>query len=266
MSVHPVISVVIPVLRDPVELRARLEELSILPHVESLVVDAGERDDVTDELVERFPQVRWLSGPVGRGAQMNVGARAARGRWIVFLHADTELAAGWTRAVSSLEHETNVAGGSFRLALRSTAWQARAIEWGVAWRVRLFDLPYGDQAIFVRRNVFWSLGGYREMALMEDVDLVRRLRKAGYDMRALPLTATSSARRWERDGWWYRSCVNVALVSLFTLGVAPRRLAPIYYSGVRVSWRTRPPREYLTPSSRFRSMASTQEPVEPLRR
>jgi hypothetical protein len=149
----------------------------------------------------------------------------------VFLHADTRLQAGWTDALRSLD-ERRIVGGSFRFALDSPARWARWIEWGVKIRVSLFGLAYGDQALFVRRAVFEQIGGYRELPLMEDVDFIRRLRRHGR-LEHADVPALTSARRWERDGWFFRTFENVFLVALFLAGYPPDRLARRYYRGAR---------------------------------
>ena len=179
--------------------------------VEIIVVDA---DD---------PQ--WELGAPGRARQMNAGAARARGDWLLFLHADSRLPHGWLTTFDL--HTRGVEGGWFRFALDDTAWQARAIERGVRWRVRLFRLPYGDQGIFVRRSTFVAMGGYREIALMEDVDFVRRL-VARAAVVELPIALATSSRRWRRDGWWRRSVRNVVLLALYFAGVSPSRLARWY--------------------------------------
>ena len=158
---------------------------------------------------------------------MNKGAKAARGQWILFLHADTRLPRGWTEEIERATQQGSCVGGSFRLQLDSQSRWARLIERGVATRVRWFDLPYGDQALFVRRDVFSSLGGYEDLPLMEDVAFVRRLARAGRLCHS-PLQAVTSARKWELDGWIVRSLENVCLVLLFLAGVSPRRLAARY--------------------------------------
>ena len=112
-------------------------------------------------------------------------------------------------------------GGWFRFALDDAAWQARLIERGVAWRVRILRLPYGDQGLFVRRSTFAELGGYHDIALMEDVEFVRRLVNTGTVVE-VPRAITTSARRWRRDGWFRRSARNMTLLGLYFCGVPPR--------------------------------------------
>ena len=166
----------------------------------------------------------WIEAPRGRARQMNAGAAVARGRWLVFLHADTRLPAGWLRAVTEADAGAGVCAGCFRFALDSRTAAARVIELGVRLRVRVFGLPYGDQALFVRRDVFDAIGGYADLPILEDVDLVRRLRARGRLFRSV-LPALTSPRRWERDGWVNRTAHHVMLILLYACGVGPDRLA-----------------------------------------
>jgi rSAM/selenodomain-associated transferase 2 len=225
------ITIVIPVLNDTAALASLLPTLPADPTLEVIVVNGSEASDhALDALRERYSAVRWMRTASGRGAQMNHGARHARGRWLVFLHSDTRLGTGWIDALRRLDEQPRIVGGSFRFALDSPARWARWIEWGVRIRVRLFDLAYGDQALFVRRAVFEEMGGYRELPLMEDVDFIRRLRRHG-NLEHADVQALTSARRWERDGWLRRTVDNSLLVALFFAGYSPERLARHYRRG-----------------------------------
>jgi rSAM/selenodomain-associated transferase 2 len=156
---------------------------------------------------------------------MNAGAASASGEWLLFLHADSRLPPGWIDHLRRVPGDA--VGGWFRFALDDAAWQARVIERGVAWRVRLFRLPYGDQGLFVRPNAFRALGGFHELPLMEDVEFVRRLKRAGR-LFQLPVPLVTSARRWRRDGWFRRSAGNLVLLACYFAGVSPVRLARWY--------------------------------------
>ena len=220
------VSVVIPVLNDTPQLAGALTSIGHDPRVEVVVVDGG-NGEARATLEDVAPHVRWLRSAPGRWRQMNEGAGASCGQWLLFLHADTRLPSGWIEEVERAAQNPACVGGSFRLQLDSQSRWARLIERGVATRVRWFDLPYGDQALFVRRDVFSSLGGYEDLPLMEDVAFVRRLARAGRLCHS-PLQAVTSARKWELDGWIVRSLENVCLVLLFLAGVSPRRLAARY--------------------------------------
>src|SRR5262245_24018066 len=220
------LSIVIPVLDDTELLGRLLTTIRADPQVDIVVVNGGAPDDRLTAICHR-PDVRLLTSDPGRGCQMNVGASAAAGRWIVFLHADSRLPPQCSHEIRRASADPHVVGGSFRFRLDSHAWQARLIERGVDRRVRWLGLAYGDQALFVRRDVFEAMGGYREWPLMEDVEFVRRLRRAG-KLYHSPQPVLTSARRWERDGWWRRSAKNVMLQALFFAGVAPERLANGY--------------------------------------
>jgi rSAM/selenodomain-associated transferase 2 len=202
----PLVSVIVPVYRDDEALARLRAQLGTDPRLEVIVSEPP---------------------PLGRGAQMNAGARRATGRWLLFLHADSTLPDGWLDALDRSTRDPSVAGGWFRFALDAPDWQARTIERLVAVRVRIWRLPYGDQGVFVRRDVFDRLGGFREWPFLEDVEFVRRLIYTGR-MAEIPLPLVTSARRWEHDGWFRRSARNLAIVVLYFLGVSPARLARRY--------------------------------------
>ena len=215
-----VVSVVIPTLNEEASLAATIA--SVMEAGEVIVVDGGSRDRTTE--VARRAGARVLTAPASRGTQLDRGARVARGDWLVFLHADTVLEAGWYDAIAALPAE--VGGGAFRLALDAPGRAYRVIEAVVNWRSRLLNLPYGDQALFVRRDLYGSLGGFRAFALMEDVDFVHRLRAASRLVFPRP-RALTSARRWERLGIFRATVENWGLLALFEVGCPPARLATI---------------------------------------
>ncbi len=227
----PLVSVVIPTRGDTALLARLLDDLPPAAGVETIVSRAGSMGPAEAALRASRPDVRWVDGPAGRGRQLNAGAAAAQGQWLWFVHADCRLPAGWLDLFRQLEAAVPpVVGGSFAFRLDSPAWQARVLERGVALRVRWLGLPYGDQGLFVRRAIFAAMGGFQPLPLMEDVEFVRRLTRRGR-VQHLSQQVTTSARRWERDGWWRRSCANLLTLAAYFAGIRPERLARRYDRG-----------------------------------
>ena len=218
------VTVVIPILRDFHEAARVLGGLPADSRVEAIVVDGG-HDTQLERLASADPRVRLLRSRPGRATQMNAGAALARGTWLFFLHADSTLPDRWVERFEGLPASAH--GGWFRFALDDPAWQARVIERGVAWRVRWLRLPYGDQGLFVRRDVFVALGGYTEMPLMEDVEFARRLIASG-PVVELPVGLGTSARRWRQNGWFTRSAKNLLWLALYFAGAPPAWLGRFY--------------------------------------
>jgi rSAM/selenodomain-associated transferase 2 len=221
----PLVSVIVPLLADGDAARQLIPQIPVDFRVEIIVAESGTESGL-EPLSRSRPDITVIHTQQGRGRQMNAAAGLARGEWLLFLHADSQLPSGWLDLFQST-YVQEVVGGWFQFALDDPAWQARLIERGVAWRVRFFKLPYGDQGLFVRRQTFAALGGYHEIALMEDVEFVRRLVNAG-PVVEIPRTIRTSARRWRRDGWFRRSARNFTLLSLYFCGVPPRVLARWY--------------------------------------
>ncbi|MFZ5448543.1 MAG: TIGR04283 family arsenosugar biosynthesis glycosyltransferase [Thermodesulfobacteriota bacterium] len=196
-SSHPYISIILPVLNEASILAEALSNLPQSPEVEIILVDGGSAD-ATRAVAARFPFVRLVRAPRGRGAQMNAGARRARGEFLVFLHIDTRLTPHHLAALRRAARDPQLGAGAFYLRLAPPTPFLRLISWGANWRCRLFRLPYGDQAIFVRRALFFALGGFVHRR-PEDLDLVIRLRRLTR-MRLLTPPVTSSGRRWLQRG------------------------------------------------------------------
>ena len=202
---------------------------------EVIIVCAEPMDREVEPLRRHYSEHIWIEAPAGRGTQLNAGAAIARGEWLWFVHADSRLPQGWQDAFRNLTAASDeLVGGAFRFALDSRAWQARLLERAVACRVRWFGLPYGDQGLFVRRSVFEALGGFAAIPLMEDVEFVQRLKRFGR-LRHLKLELTTSARRWQQEGWWRRSLANLLILARYKLGTSPEQLAKRYYGERRPS-------------------------------
>jgi rSAM/selenodomain-associated transferase 2 len=192
-----------------------------------IVVDGGS-DDATIRVAARFSGVRLLTSPRGRARQMNAGARTARGDILLFLHADTWLPEGGLGAVSAAFDDARVVGGRFDVRFDSPRPVLRMIAFFMNLRSRASGISTGDQAIFVRRDVFETMGGYPDMPLMEDIELTRRLKRRGR-LAALPSRVTTSARKWEREGALRTMALMWALRFLYVVGVSPARLHRWYY-------------------------------------
>jgi rSAM/selenodomain-associated transferase 2 len=219
--------VIVPTLDEAGNLPAALARLGDFGLVHEIIVaDGGSRDDTV--ALARAAGACVTDAPRGRGSQLAAGARSATGDWLLFLHADCRLEAGWPDAVRSFLAASEAAGraGYFTLALDDDARAARLLERIVAWRCRLLALPYGDQGLLISRALYDAAGGYAAIPLMEDVDLARRLGRAR--LKPIGATITASATRYRRDGYWRRAVRNFCCLSLYFLGVSPQRIAKLY--------------------------------------
>lgn len=225
----PRVSVIVPILNEEGRIEALLEHLLGLAGVHELFVVDGGSDDRSVALASARPGVRLLRSRRGRGAQMNAGARAASGEVLLFVHADVTLpgdAVRWIRA--ALSGRAAVAG-AFR------TWTIADVEPAPRWapllhvanlRSRYARLPYGDQALFVRAEVFRALGGFAEIELMEDLELSRRLARAGRVV-TVPACVLVSGRRFLARPLFYLAVMNLFPL-LYRLGVPPRALSALY--------------------------------------
>lgn len=223
MPLLPDLSIVIPALNAAATLPATLAAISGTAG-EVVVADGGSGDGTTG--LAGASGARVLVAPRGRGTQLAAGAAAARGAWLLFLHADTRLAPGWEAVAAAHMRTRPDAAGFFRFRLDSADPRARRLERAVAWRCRALALPYGDQGLLIHRGLLARAGGIRPLPLMEDVDLVRRLGRAR--LVALAADAVTSASKWERDGWYRRSARNLCCLGLYLCGVPPRAIARLY--------------------------------------
>lgn len=222
------ISIIIPTRNEASALSSHLEQLVSTPDVEVLVVDGSSTDSTVE--TARALGAKTLQTAPGRAGQMNAGAAAAQGDILLFLHADTALPLGFTSQIRSALGQPGVAAGAFRLAIGGRGFSLRIVEGLANLRARFLQMPYGDQGIFVTAAMFSALGGYPDLPIMEDFELVRRLKRQGRIL-ILPIKAITSSRRWEKLGVLRTTLINQAMVIAYLLGADPRKLANWYRKG-----------------------------------
>jgi len=218
------ISVIIPALNEGAGIGTALQQLEGMEGIEIIVSDGGSSDD-TLEIAKKYSRV--TTSEPGRGRQMNAGVSVATGDLFLFLHADTKLPDNWKDVVISAMSEDQAVCGAFSLGIDSKKNFHRIIAAAANIRTGITNIPYGDQGIFVRRSVFERIGGFREIPIMEDVDLMRRLKREGKVVIQRE-KAITSARRWEKEGVIYSTFRNWVLITLYYLGVQPERLYRFY--------------------------------------
>ena len=216
------LSVIIPALNEAENIGAVVEAvLRAKPH-EVIVVDGGSMD-ATAEIAAQAGAI-VLTSPPGRGLQQRLGAERAQGEALLFLHADTKLPENFPAITAEILRRKNIAGGAFRFKLEESGLVFGWIERLVDWRCRFFDLPYGDQALFVRAEVLKLIGGYPALPIMEDYELVRKLKRVGR-IEVAEEEAITSARRWRRLGALHASLTNIACLAAYKLGVSAETIA-----------------------------------------
>lgn len=215
-------NVIIPTWNAAAVLPATLASLAE-GQADIIVADAGSPDGTAD--IARTLHAQVIQAPRGRGAQLAAGGAAAQHDWLLFLHADTILDPGWAAIVGRFT-QGPPAVAHFAFALDDPSPTARRMERMVAWRCRTFALPYGDQGLLIHRSLYQAVGGFRPMPLMEDVDLIRRLRPIR--PTPLPVRAVTSAEKWRRLGYHGRSARNLSFLAMYFAGVPPRWLARLY--------------------------------------
>jgi len=225
----PALSVIIPVLHETAginDLIANIRSVDPGRMAEIIVVDGDQSGSTINAI--RDKDVRTLCGEQGRASQMNRGAAVARGGILLFLHADTLLPANAVTLILSKLEDRRVVAGAFDLGFNTKRALFKITEGYVYLRTRLTRAPFGDQAIFIRRDYFEMLGNYREIPLMEDIDLMKRIRKEGGRIAIIPSKVLTSPRRYEQEGVLYCTFRNWLLQLLYLLGVSPERLAKWY--------------------------------------
>lgn len=224
----PRLSVIVPTLNEEQRIEGQLDRLAAMPGVLEVIVADGGSDDRTVEIVRAHRAARLVTASGGRGPQMNAGAGVATGEALLFLHADVALPPDGASLVLAAFADPQVVGGAFRIetvADGREGWPSRWL-WLADLRSKYSRLPYGDQALFVRRAVFEALHGFAPLPLFEDLDFSRRLRRAGRVVRLRACVKVSGRRFMARP--LYYTCVMNVMPTLYRLGVPPDLLARVY--------------------------------------
>jgi rSAM/selenodomain-associated transferase 2 len=225
------VSIILPVLNEAGQINeaiTRLRGLRSGSALEIIVID-GDPQGGTIRSV-RDKGVLTATTERGRARQMNLGASRASGAVLLFLHADTILPHDAPERVQAAMDDERYVAGAFDLGIRTKRLIFRITEKYVAFRTRLTRVPFGDQAIFIRKDYFDSIGGYRDIPLMEDIEIMRRIRRRGDKIFIVPELVMTSVRRWETEGVLYCTLRNWALQLSYGLGVPPERLVKWYKS------------------------------------
>lgn len=225
MSSTPRVTVVVPVLNEAPRLRACLERLAGQAF-EVIVVDGGSSDDSRSIASEMGAVV--VDAPRGRASQMNAGAHQSRGDWLLFLHGDTQLPANWLAAIADSER-TGKRWGRFDVDLDSQDRWIRMVGFMMNHRSCLSGITTGDQAMFVARAAWQTVGGFPAIALMEDIELSKQLKRTVGRPACRRERVKVSARRWQQHGTWRTIRIMWWLRLQYFFGVSPDVLHARYY-------------------------------------
>ena len=222
-------SIIVPALHESDKINSLVEHLEGLERsrdAEMIVVDGNPNGDTIQAIGS--DRVKKMVAPKGRAQQMNGGASMAKGEILIFLHADTELPRNALKTINSAMAQGRYVGGAFQLDFNSEKIRFRMLARLASLRCLLTRIPYGDQAIFIERDYFSALGGYKDIPIMEDVELMRRIKRKGDKICIVPEKVKTSPRRWEQEGFVYVNARNAILFALYMLGVSPEKLASFY--------------------------------------
>jgi rSAM/selenodomain-associated transferase 2 len=222
-------SFIIPVYQEEEIINSTIDHLIHLQKfadAEIIVADGDYEGSTLREISNT--NVKKILCPKGRARQMNCGAAKSSGDILIFLHADTRLPEKALKKIATLLEDETIVGGAFDLGIDSQRFAFRIIEKIASIRSRLTRIPYGDQALFIRRDYFQSLGGFKDIPIMEDIELMHRIKQGRGKINILKDKVTTSPRRWETEGVVFCTLRNWFLITLYSLGAKPETLAKFY--------------------------------------
>lgn len=222
------ISIIVPTLNEEKNIKNTLASIQPSTNVEIIVVDGGSQD--ATRVIAQSLAATVISSQPGRAVQMNAGAAIASGEILLFLHADTRLPSGFDEMIRATLQQPGTIAGAFTLQIDAPYWGLRLVEWGVKVRSHFWQMPYGDQAIFLTQVGFKQVGNFPELPIMEDFELISRLKSLG-KISLISVPVITSPRRWLKKGIVTNTLFNQLIIFAYLLGVSPDRIHRWYRQG-----------------------------------
>lgn len=219
------ISIIIPTLNEGSNIEVAIASTQSGTNIEVIVVDGGSTDNTVE--IAQDLGVKVISSSPGRATQMNAGAAVASGEILLFLHADTRLPTDFDVLIRTNLQKTGTVAGAFGLGIDADEWGLRLVEWGVKWRSQLWQMPYGDQAIFLTQAIFHQVGNFPQLPIMEDFELISLLKKQG-KITIINVPVLTSARRWLKKGIFQTTLMNQIVIIAYFLGIPPQKIRAWY--------------------------------------